>query len=310
MIASLDPANGSPSWNDESLARTLRLDLEDEERRALLGSYAISSAIGIAFLLLQQFGPRSEPVINLRPAPGPEITVGDLSSPPPPTIIPRLMDRIAGGGGRRVAAGAGGGSVANAIVGAFDARSAAGGGLVGDTRGLLRDVAVTNSTGDAGAGTDAKGVLAYGEGGMGSTVRGGSGLGGGNASGIGGVVGNAGVGRAAVVVTGPEVRALDLPRDGMGSTLALGTFVRGREPELRFCYQESLKANPALAGSVSMALTIAAGGTISNAVVARRSWRGTGVAEAEACMLRSIRNWRFSGSERPGTYTFQFSFTR
>ena len=114
-----------------------------------------------------------------------------------------------------------------------------------------------------------------------------------------------------VVVSGLEVRPLDERRSAGGATAALGTFVRGHESELRFCYEESLKADPALAGSVAVAITIGEGGRIAGAEVTRRSWTGQGAAEAEACMLRAIRGWRLSGVERsPGTYTFPFSFTR
>ena len=313
MIVSLDPTDGAAAWTDDSLARTLRLDLEDEERRALVGSYAVSTALGLAFLLLQQFGPRSERVLSLLPDAKQVIVVQDLSGIPEPTIIPDgstgTARTRAGRDAERRAGNARAASAEDAISGAFGARGSGRGVMVGDPEGLLRGVSL--SPGDAPSAGDTKRVLRYGEGGAGSSLPGGAGLGGGSAAGIGGVRGTSGVGRAQVVVSGLEVRPLDDRRFGGGATAALGTFVRGHESELRFCYEESLKSDPALAGSVAVAITIAEGGHVARAEVARRSWAGKGAAEAEACMLRTIRGWRLSGVERSaGTYTFPFSFTR
>ena len=319
MIASLDPANGSASWNDDSLARTLRLDLEDEERRALIGSYAISTALGVGFLLLLQFGPRSERVLSLLPDRTPPIVVVDLPAGKEPTVIPRAIDAaVARGGFRRNAnvggrdARSGGTASGEAAIGnAFGAPTGAAGGLVGDASGLLRGVTVSSGAGDAGSGSDTKRVLGYGEGGSGSVLPGGAGFGGGNSVAIGGVRGSGGVGRAEVTVAALEVRPLDRSSQGGGAAATLGTFVRGQESALRFCYGEGLRSDPALAGSVTVAITLAANGAISNAEVTRRSWSGKGAVEAEGCMLRTIRGWRFPAPGRSaGAYAFPFSFTR
>ena len=319
MIASLDPANGPSSWNDDGFARTLRLDLEDEERRALIGSYAISGALGLAFLLLQQFGPRSDRVLSLLPDRPPPIVVQDFSGVKEPTLIPRVINAAIERAGFRRDAGASsrdGSRVERpsgeaAIGNAFGAPGGASGVLVGDASGLLRDVAVASGAGDVRSGSDAKHVLAYGEGGTGSALPRGAGLGGGNSAAIGGVRGSGGVGRVAVAVAALEVRPLDPPPGSGGAATALGTWVRGQESALRFCYEESLRGDPALAGSVTVAITLAASGAVSNAEVTRRSWSGKGAAEAEACMLRTIRGWRFpEGGRSGGTYAFPFSFTR
>ena len=320
MIPPLEPATGSAGWNDESLAHNLRLDLEGEERRALLGSYAISTTLGLAFLLLQQFGPRSERVLSLLPERAPVITLRDLGGDPPPRMTPRDAYASARGSTSRDAsrsrAGVGGGDRGSGdrISSAFDARSGSqGGGAPADVGGLLRGVAVDVGRGDAGAAADAKRVLGFGEGLEGSVIPGRSGFGGdpGGDRGIGGVRAGRDVGRAVVSVTGPAVVAVAPPTTDGGGGAALGTFVRGREPELRFCYEEGLKLNPNLAGSVTVSITLSAVGAISNAGVTDRTWSGRGAAEAEACMLRMIRGWRLGGSERaPGTYSFPFSFTR
>lgn len=320
MIAPLEPATDSAAWNEESLAHTLRLDLEDEERRALLGSYAISTTLGLAFLLLQQFGPRSEQVLSLLPERGPAIIVRNLGADPPsPTMSRNVKTSTRGSISRdpfhsRASDGAGDRGAGARISSAFDARSGSrGGGIPTDVGGLLRGVAVEIGKGEAGVATDAKLVLGFGEGGQGSTIPGRSGFGGepGSERGIGGVRSGGNVGRAVVSVTGPSVVAVAPPTTDGGGAAALGTFVRGREPELRFCYEENLKLNPSLAGSVTVSITVSAGGGIADAGVTDRTWSGRGAMEAEACMLRMIRGWRLAGpGHAAGTYSFPFSFTR
>src|SRR5215217_6390476 len=64
-----------------------------------------------------------------------------------------------------------------------------------------------------------------------------------------------------------------------GGSLAVGTFVRSREPQLQFCYGETRAASPALAGSATVAVTLAADGRVLKADVVRRSWAGGSGAE-------------------------------
>jgi len=92
----------------------------------------------------------------------------------------------------------------------------------------------------------------------------------------------------------------------------LGTFVRGRESQLRFCYNEyGLKVNPSLAGSVSAAVTLTQGGGVSGVNMTNRTWSGAGASETEQCLAQKIRGWRFPASDAGGgTYSFSFSFTR
>ena len=308
MIAAFEPPTGPASWNDDSLARTLRLDLEDEERRALIGSYAISTALGVAFLLLQQFGPRTERAIE-EFSKRTVITIRDFGAPPEPTsIAPRNAG--ARGGARSVISprtgGSGTSSIRDRIVGAFTGGEAA---PVGDAAGLLRGVAVSRAEGGV-EGGDAKRVLAFGEGGSGSAIPGRTGMGTGEgATRIGGVGGGGALGRASMSVTGPAAIPV-APLAPEGATEALGTIVRAREAGLRFCYEESLRANASLAGSVTVAITVSEAGAITGARVARRTWSGRAADEAEACMLRTIGTWRLGSAVRAGTYTFPFSFTR
>jgi hypothetical protein len=92
----------------------------------------------------------------------------------------------------------------------------------------------------------------------------------------------------------------------------LGTFVRGRESQLRFCYNEyGLKVNPALAGSVTASITLTPSGGVSGVNVTNRTWSGAGASDAERCIADKIRGWRFPASDAGGgTYSFSFSFTR
>ena len=49
-----------PSDDETVFTRSLRFELADEENRALLGSYAISIGLAVAFLLLVYLGPKYE----------------------------------------------------------------------------------------------------------------------------------------------------------------------------------------------------------------------------------------------------------
>jgi hypothetical protein len=98
---------------------------------------------------------------------------------------------------------------------------------------------------------------------------------------------------------------------GPGDGAQLGTVVRSRESQLRFCYVESgLRVDPALAGSVTLAVTIEPSGAVTAAGVAQRSWSGEGASAAETCILQKVRGWRFPARGGGGSYEFSFSFTR
>jgi hypothetical protein len=116
--------------------------------------------------------------------------------------------------------------------------------------------------------------------------------------------------RAAVRVAAP--RAVDVPDVGgpRRNTDELGTFVRSRESQLRFCYvEQGLKQNPALAGSITTNITLTESGSVTGVSIPSRSWGGAGASDAEACIRNRIRSWRFPGGTA-GTYAFSFNFTR
>jgi len=211
---------------------------------------------------------------------------------------------VIGGASRGSAGGSGAGSISNA----FGAR--AGGGVV-DVNNLLGNVAVTRGGEGQAAGSGGKTVLEYGSTGFGSMAptRGGiSGSGGGN---IGNVTTGGAVSRSGSrVVVPPVIPVEPLPNAGDAGTV--GTVVRAHESQLRFCYQESgLKVDPALAGSITVAMTVAPSGSVASASVTKRSWSGAGAASAEACILRVVRGWRLPASGTgPASYSFPFNFSR
>ncbi len=306
--------------DEATFTRNLRYELADEEGRALLGSWAASGALGLVWLLLVLFGPRTDVTHLLSPEERP-VTVTFESPPPlPAPAAPVERHRAPGGPAapsapkpaaapEREAARA---AARAAAIGAAFGGAAPAAGPVGDVSNVLRGVAVAAAGPGSGAAAG-KTVLAYGQGGQGERTPGRGDMGGGGAvSAIGGVSGGGGIGHQGVTVSAP--RAVDAP--GLGGPSrdvgALGTAVREHQSQLRFCYDEyGLKVNPDLAGSVTVALTVAAGGAVTNANVARRTWSGAGSAEVESCILEKARAWRLPPSTTgAGTFEFSFNFSR
>jgi hypothetical protein len=199
--------------------------------------------------------------------------------------------------------------------------------MVGDVSNVLRGVDVNSAAGGTGSGAAATGgggrggkvVLGSGEGGQGSRTPGRGGIGGGlnTTGGAGGGIGGVGPGGGTVSRTPVRIappRPIDAPSVGgvRRDVNELGTFVRGRESQLRFCYNEyGLKVNPSLAGSVSAAVTLTGAGAVTGVTVSSRTWSGAGASETEQCIDQKIRGWRFPASDAGGgTYSFSFSFTR
>lgn len=335
--------------NGESrFTRNLKFEVADEEGRALIGSYTISIALGLAFLALVKFGPETREPTLLSVEEEPIEVTFDSAQVPEPTPVPVVAQ--AGEAERTPAPGPTNrrpGPVgpdpgsprpgrpgsrtetnrAGAIGDAFGTGSGSGsGGLVGDASNILGGVSVNSGTGGTGGGlggtggggTGGKVVLGRGQGGQGSTtpgrggIGGGSGTGGGGGGGIGGVGGGGGITRATVRVAAP--RPIDVgPISGPGRDVGeLGTFIRSRESILRICYEEQgLKQNPGLAGNITVAITLTGSGSVSGARVTSRTWSGPGASDAEACILNRIRSWRFpSSTAGEGTYAFPFVFTK
>ena len=92
----------------------------------------------------------------------------------------------------------------------------------------------------------------------------------------------------------------------------IGDFVRSRNSQLQFCYEETRAANPALAGSTTVGVLLAPDGSVTRADVLRHSWEGRGAEQVEACMLSKVRTWKFPASDGGATRPYSFStvFTR
>jgi hypothetical protein len=343
-----EPASVPSNGRDAIFGRSLRYEIAGEEGRALLASYAFAFALGVLWLLVVYFGPRTLPMQLLSPDERPIAVTFDAVEPTPEATsagedeeavrvpAPGPANRPAGArgdagkaragntGGRRATTSASAGAIADA----FGTSSGTGtGGLVGDVSNVLRNVDVSSGSGGTGAGAAGTGgagrggkvVLGAGEGGEGSRTPGRGGIGGslGAGGGAGGGIGGVGPGggtvsRAPVRISPP--RPIDAPAVGgvRRDVGELGTFVRGRESQLRFCYNEyGLKVNPSLAGSVTASITLTPAGGVTGVNVTNRTWGGAGASETERCIADKIRGWRFPASDAGGgTYSFSFSFTR
>src|SRR5579872_2380700 len=94
MPANLAPAGaggegqGAGRGRAEGISGALRFELIGEEGRALVGSSGISTAVGIAWILLVIFGPRTEASHLLPPEDRP-IAVQFQPPPPPPPPPPK-----------------------------------------------------------------------------------------------------------------------------------------------------------------------------------------------------------------------------
>ena len=102
-----------------------------------------------------------------------------------------------------------------------------------------------------------------------------------------------------------------------GGSVAFGTFVRGREPQLQFCYGETRATSPALAGSATVAVTLDAAGRVLESAIVRRSWSGGKGGDAvEQCVLSKVRAWKFPAADPEDppderrSHSFAVIFTR
>jgi hypothetical protein len=306
---------------DEALfTRGLRFEWASEEGRPLLVSYSCAFGLALIWLVLVALLPDTAPKILLAAPPEAAPVEITFEDPPPtptpaPTQQPQPLAAAAASAENAAAAAERRRQREMAqISGAFGGPSAqARGGLVGDVSNVLRGVDV-NAPSSGSAQPQGKAVIAYGEGGQGSRTPGRDGLGMGSAAAgdIGGVAGGDGVARASVRVAAPiVVRAENV--GGPGRDVGeLGNYVRGRQSQIRFCYEEyGLKVNPALAGTVTLAIELTGTGSVTSVAVVSRTWSGPGSSETEACIRSRVSGWRFPTSERGGgTYKFPFNFTR
>lgn len=91
-----------------------------------------------------------------------------------------------------------------------------------------------------------------------------------------------------------------------GST-AFGNFVRARQPQLQFCYQESRGEYPNLSGSATVSVSVAPDGSVLNAGILRSSWSDKGAESVEQCLLSRVRGWKFPVSDPAEQYLHSFA---
>ena len=339
------PAGSPPPRDIDRFDSRLRFEWADPEQRVLWYSWGFAILLAIVWLIIVALHKMAPPAVNdegvvITLAP-PQPTTTTPAPPPVPqngaaTTVPAPGPKNAPpgrkgaekGNPRPGRPGSRTEQNANGAIGtAFGTGSGSGtGGLTGGVSSLIGGVAVASGSGGTGGGqggrggggTGGKTVLGLGQGGEGGTTPGrggfggGNGTGGGGGGGIGGVGAGGGIQRAAVRVAAPApVRAENLGgnRRDVGE---LGQFVRSRESQLRFCYQEyGLKANPSLAGTVTVAISLTGSGEVTGANITNRTWSGPGASEAESCIRSKIESWRFPASDAGGgTYSFPFNFTR
>jgi hypothetical protein len=305
--------------DDTTFTRNLRFEMAGEEGRAMVGSTSVSVIIGVLWIVLVIFGPRTE-ASHLLSAEERPIEVQFEAPPPPPepiktepTPAPAAKPTPAPAPAAKKPAGPTKAEKTSAQVASAFGGAAPPSGPVGDVSNVLRGVAVAQNQAPVGAATGGKSVLAYGQGGAGSRTPGRSDIGGGGSvGGIGGVNGGGGFGAQAVGVSAPRVigaPSLGGPGRDAGE---LGTQVRDHQSQLRFCYDEyGLKVNPGLAGSVTISIGLAGSGSVTSASITNRTWSGAGVDGTENCILQRVRGWHFPSSPSGnGTYEFSFNFTK
>jgi hypothetical protein len=280
-----------------------------DETKPLVLSHVIAAMLGVTWLVLVYTLPSPPPTIALirpeeaaavdvqfddekpeKPAPKPEaapVVTPEKKEPTPAELKKAKKEEKA------MADAFGGGST----------------NLVGDVTNALRGVnTAKGGKSDEGSG---KAVIAYGSGGTSVRTPGrgvdanvaaaGAGIGQVNAAGS--------VTRASIAVAAPTIVRGGEGGGGGRDMTQLGTFVRAKQAQLQFCYQEQgLALNPNLAGSVHVDVTLDAAGAVSDARVTSRTWSGAGTAETERCIVSRVKTWSFPASAKSGAESYAFSF--
>jgi hypothetical protein len=257
------------------LGAALRFEVVSDEGRPLFVSYLVASLLALSWIGLVRTMPAMVPPVIER-----TIVTFEPESPTPPV---RSEEAIAKARGRTSSPNAAG------IRDIFSGNA----GLV-DAGSILRGVDVRPT--DSRAGDPAGMHVALGTG-IASRTPGRSGSGGFSPSGAGiGTVRGTGVSRN-VLTIGPPVVHPVAPGSAVGDAMEVGHAARAHVPQLERCYHdEGLTRNAALAGLVRLALTVE-GGRVTSAQIASRSWSGTGAAETENCLMRTVRGWQLGSGD-------------
>ena len=87
----------------------------------------------------------------------------------------------------------------------------------------------------------------------------------------------------------------------------VGVFVRARQMQLQYCYQETRAASPALAGSATVAVRLEDDGRVREADIVRRSWSGGDAGSVESCVLSRVRSWHFPPMDSADEHVHSFA---
>jgi hypothetical protein len=140
--------------------------------------------------------------------------------------------------------------------------------------------------------------------GSGSGGPGGRGLGGFGKGGKGG-----GEGSGDGSGTGPgekKVEGKDVPKPGQGLTPAqISRVVMSRYGAFRACYEAAASSNPTMSGSVGIAWSISASGSVAGASVGSSS---LGNPRVEGCIVRQFSRLSFPSADKPTNASWTFSF--
>lgn len=93
-------------------------------------------------------------------------------------------------------------------------------------------------------------------------------------------------------------------RGDLRSDASLLAVVRKYAPGIRFCYENELKKKPGLGGKLIVAITVAAAGNVTEAVIVQDT---LGSAALTSCALAQIQAWRFPAIPQ-GVVTFRAPF--
>ena len=111
---------------------------------------------------------------------------------------------------------------------------------------------------------------------------------------------------APLAALSPTPRARPSSPPGSRGSTAVGRFVRERNAQLQFCYDEARASRTNLAGTLTIAVSLGDGGEVRGSEIVRRSWSGDG-ADVERCVLATIRRWRFPSLEPDDDHDHSFA---
>ena len=127
-------------------------------------------------------------------------------------------------------------------------------------------------------------------------------IGGGEGTGSGYGRGASTRGRDAVV---PQVRAGDADVRGSLSRDVIRRVIRRHINEVRFCYEQSLGANPGLEGRVTASFLISPTGAVQSAAISNSTLNN---ATAEQCIASAVRRWTFPPPSGGGVVGVNYPF--